>query len=87
MGKTFTGSFDARGERIAIVASRFNDFVVGELLDGARDCLRRHGVSRLRDLKPKATKPAHKPFKAHEPGELHHGVKYVRQMGKERGRL
>ena len=44
MGKTFTGSFDASGEKIAIVASRFNDFVVGELLDGARDCLRRHGV-------------------------------------------
>ncbi len=44
MGRTFTGSFDARGEKIAIVASRFNDFVVGELVDGARDCLRRHGV-------------------------------------------
>ncbi len=44
MGKTFTGSFDAKGEKIAIVASRFNDFVVGELLDGALDCLRRHGV-------------------------------------------
>ncbi|MBU0742230.1 6,7-dimethyl-8-ribityllumazine synthase [bacterium] len=44
MGKTFTGSFDARGGKIAIVASRFNEFVVGELLDGAHDCLRRHGV-------------------------------------------
>ncbi|MBC8424552.1 6,7-dimethyl-8-ribityllumazine synthase [bacterium] len=44
MGKTFTGSFDAQGEKIAIVASRFNDFVVGELVDGALDCLRRHGV-------------------------------------------
>jgi 6,7-dimethyl-8-ribityllumazine synthase len=44
MGKTFTGAFDARSARIAIVASRFNEFVVGELLDGALDCLRRHGV-------------------------------------------
>jgi len=44
MGKTFTGSFDASGEKIAIVASRFNDFIVGELVDGALDCLRRHGV-------------------------------------------
>lgn len=44
MGRTFTGSFDAHGEKIAIVASRFNDFVVGELVDGALDCLHRHGV-------------------------------------------
>ena len=44
MGKTFTGSFDACGEKIAIVASRFNNFMVGELLDGALDCLHRHGV-------------------------------------------
>jgi 6,7-dimethyl-8-ribityllumazine synthase len=45
MGKTYEGRFDARGQRIAIVASRFNDFFTRELLDGARDCLRRHGVS------------------------------------------
>lgn len=45
MGKTFTGSFDAGDSRIAIVGSRFNDFIVGELLDGAMDCLTRHGVS------------------------------------------
>jgi len=44
MGKTFTGDFTAGDHRIAIVASRFNDFVVGELVDGALDCLRRHGV-------------------------------------------
>jgi 6,7-dimethyl-8-ribityllumazine synthase len=44
MGKTFTGDFTAGDHRIAIVASRFNDFVVGELVDGAVDCLRRHGV-------------------------------------------
>lgn len=44
MGKTFTGAFTAGDHNIAIVASRFNDFVVSELVDGALDCLRRHGV-------------------------------------------
>lgn len=44
MGKTFTGQFAAGDGRIAIVASRFNEFIVGELLDGALDCLKRHGV-------------------------------------------
>jgi len=31
---------------------------------GLDRCLRRYGVSNLRELKPKAPKPAHKPFKA-----------------------
>ena len=44
MGKTFEGKFDARGKRLAIVASRFNDFFTRELMDGALDCLHRHGV-------------------------------------------
>jgi 6,7-dimethyl-8-ribityllumazine synthase len=44
MGKTFEGRFDARGQRLAIVARRFNDFFTTELVDGAQDCLRRHGV-------------------------------------------
>jgi 6,7-dimethyl-8-ribityllumazine synthase len=45
MGKTFQGRFDAGGQRIAIVASRFNEFFTSELLAGARDCLERHGVA------------------------------------------
>ncbi len=45
MGKTFAGRFDARDKKIAIVASRFNDFFTRELMDGARDCLGRHGVT------------------------------------------
>jgi len=45
MGKTFTGNFDAGDKKIAIVGSRFNDFLVSELMDGAMDCLVRHGVS------------------------------------------
>ena len=39
-----SGSLDASQVRVAIVASRFNDFLVRELLDGAQDCLTRHGV-------------------------------------------
>ncbi len=44
MGKTYEGKFDSRGKKIAIVGSRFNDFFTSELVDGARDCLLRHGV-------------------------------------------
>ncbi len=44
MGKVFEGRFDARGKRLALVASRFNEFFTRELLAGAQDCLRRHGV-------------------------------------------
>jgi 6,7-dimethyl-8-ribityllumazine synthase len=29
----------------ALVATRFNEFIVGSLIDGARDALRRHGVA------------------------------------------
>ena len=44
MGRTFEGKFDSRGKKIAIVGSRFNDFFTSELMDGALDCLHRHGV-------------------------------------------
>ena len=33
------------GSRFAIVASRFNHFIVDRLVDGAVDCLVRHGAS------------------------------------------
>ncbi|MBE0566947.1 MAG: 6,7-dimethyl-8-ribityllumazine synthase [Krumholzibacteria bacterium] len=45
MGRTFEGKFTAGSAKIAIVASRFNDFFTRELLDGALDCLHRHGVA------------------------------------------
>lgn len=35
------------GTRFAIVASRFNDFIVERLIDGALDALTRHGVAHL----------------------------------------
>ena len=38
------GKLDARGKKVAIVASRFNDFVTYRLVDGAVDCLVRHGA-------------------------------------------
>jgi 6,7-dimethyl-8-ribityllumazine synthase len=43
MGKAFEGTLDGNGARVALVASRFNDFVTGRLLQGALDCLERHG--------------------------------------------
>jgi 6,7-dimethyl-8-ribityllumazine synthase len=39
------GSFDARGRRFAIVASSFNEVVVGRLVEGALACFRAHGIS------------------------------------------
>ena len=53
---------------------------------GLDRCLRRHGVGNLRELKPKAARPAHKPFKAYEPGYLHIDVKYLPQMADEEKR-
>jgi 6,7-dimethyl-8-ribityllumazine synthase len=41
---TYDGSFDARDLRVAIVASRFNETVGKRLVEGAVDCLRRHGA-------------------------------------------
>ncbi len=42
--RTIEGDFAARGRRFAVVAARFNDLVVGKLVDGALACLRAHGV-------------------------------------------
>lgn len=42
---TYSGDFSAKGLRIGIVAGRFNDFVVDNLIAGAIDCLVRHGAS------------------------------------------
>ncbi len=43
---TYEGHLDGTGLRVAIVASRWNDFIVWRLLDGAVDRLVRHGVDR-----------------------------------------
>jgi 6,7-dimethyl-8-ribityllumazine synthase len=39
------GSLAAGKGKYAIVVSRFNDFITSKLLEGAIDCLRRHGAS------------------------------------------
>lgn len=40
----FEGNFDGQGIKAAIVASRFNEFIVSKLLSGAKDNLLRHGL-------------------------------------------
>lgn len=44
--KTIEGQLDAKGLKFAIVASRFNDFIVDRLVGGAVDYLTRHGAER-----------------------------------------
>ncbi len=46
MSRKIVGNLNAKGMRIAIVASRFNDFVTSRLVEGAYDCLVRHGGDR-----------------------------------------
>ena len=43
--KTIEGQLNAQGLKIAIVASRFNDFIVQHLVEGAIDYLTRHGAA------------------------------------------
>jgi len=45
MIKTIEGGFHAVGLKAALVASRFNDFIVSRLISGAVDALVRHGAS------------------------------------------
>lgn len=44
--KTIEGMLDAKGLKFAIVASRFNEFIVGHLVSGAVDVVLRHGGDR-----------------------------------------
>ena len=50
---------------------------------GLDRCLRRHGVSRLADLKPKPDKTPTRTFKDYEPGFVHIDIKYLPQMPDE----
>ncbi len=45
MVKIIEGVLSAEKMRVAIVVSRFNDMVTKELLEGALDCLKRHGAA------------------------------------------
>ena len=44
MVKKIEGQFDAKGLKMTLIVSRFNEFISTKLLDGALDCLRRHGI-------------------------------------------
>jgi len=44
MPKEIKGMLDAKGKNFGIAISRFNEFVTQKLLDGALDCLKRHGA-------------------------------------------
>jgi 6,7-dimethyl-8-ribityllumazine synthase len=44
MTKTFEGRLVADGLKFGIVISRFNEFITGKLLEGAKDALIRHGA-------------------------------------------
>ena len=42
MARTIEGNLDARGLKFAIVAARFNSFIVERLLEGALGCAAPH---------------------------------------------
>jgi len=44
MSQVFEGNLLGDGLKVAVVISRFNEFITSKLLDGAKDCLIRHGV-------------------------------------------
>jgi 6,7-dimethyl-8-ribityllumazine synthase len=43
--QVISGRFDGTGMRVAVAASRWNEFIVERLVAGAADGLRRHGVA------------------------------------------
>jgi len=43
--KQIEGALSARDTRFALVVARFNDFIGQKLVEGAVDCIRRHGGS------------------------------------------
>ncbi len=45
MIKTYQGNFSGKSKKFGIVVSRFNEFITQRLLNGALDCLKRHGAS------------------------------------------
>ena len=44
MIKTYEGRLIVEQQKFAIIVSRFNEFINGKLLEGAIDCLKRHGA-------------------------------------------
>jgi 6,7-dimethyl-8-ribityllumazine synthase len=44
VAKVIEGQLQAQGKSFALVVGRFNDFITSKLLEGALDCLKRHGA-------------------------------------------
>jgi len=44
MSNVFEGALLGKGLKIGVVVARFNEFITGKLLSGAKDALLRHGV-------------------------------------------
>lgn len=44
MAHNIEGDYNADGMKMGIVVARFNDFITSKLLEGAIDCLTRHGA-------------------------------------------
>jgi len=42
--KRIEGELQAKGLKFGVIVSRFNDFITGKLLEGAKDALIRHGA-------------------------------------------
>lgn len=42
--QVYEGKYSGKGKKFAIVAARFNEFIVSKLISGALDCLERHEV-------------------------------------------
>jgi 6,7-dimethyl-8-ribityllumazine synthase len=45
MAHVIEGKLLGKGKKVAIIASRFNDFITARLMEGALDALNRHGVA------------------------------------------
>lgn len=67
---TIEGKLDASGLKVALIVSRFNEFITNKLLSGALDCLQRHNADEKNitviwvpgafEIPPVAMKVAHK---------------------------
>ncbi len=44
MVKNISGELIVSGQRFVLLASRFNEFITSHLIEGAKDCLLRHGA-------------------------------------------
>ncbi len=45
MVNRYEGNLNAEGRKFGIIVGRFNDFISSKLMEGALDCLKRHGCA------------------------------------------